>query len=611
MVMPDEKGKKDGNEEKSGYRIPLRFEQTLQDLMQHAYIPGISAAIVADGKLAWNGVMGVADTKSNTPVAATTVFEAASLSKPVFAYLVLKLVSKGILTLDQPLHEVLPYPRFNNHPHSQLLTARLVLSHQTGLPNWADNELRFNFKPGDGYGYSGEGYLYLQRVIEKLTGKSLEVLAEEFVFIPLKMKHSGFKRPADSKDVASNHDHIMRLKCSTSEIPGQLPVNAAGSLHTTASDYAIFICACLGEKLEFEPLVSMTKAKQPPANPVADADLKAVSWGLGWGLQHTEQGILAFHWGDNTNAKSFVVVNLKQRSAMVYFANSENGLAIAPDVVANSAVGDLTPAVNFLFNACGIQTHGALNWKKHRAQWIEDLKSIHDKPFAVAEEKLSPYVGNYGNYPLKINLNRGELQIEIGNGGFKYKLIPIANNQFLDVDRLIRLEFKQTGDTMTLTSHFMNGNSETLLRNSKPQHAPHVTKAADAKVSSHMSLGGIIQPAAMSTTPPPSPTELLHKATPKLNGWYNFGEEGFALHCHYQHEAQELQTKLTQIFSAEISSHTVAIDFQVKPSGMIFLTLKTKNMAVEGLEKLLISHKDELALVEITSRSSNMLTFKI
>jgi CubicO group peptidase (beta-lactamase class C family) len=196
------KNEKDGSEEKSTYSIPPHFKQTLQDLMQRAYIPGISAAIVANGKLVWNGALGVADTKSKTPVTASTVFEAASLSKPVFAYLVLKLVSQKHLALDQPLHEILPdYPRFNDHPHSKLLTARLVLSHQTGLPNWSehpDGELQFNFKPGTGYGYSGEGYLYLQRVIEKLTGKSLDTLAQELVFKPLHMEHSSFSQQQSS-----------------------------------------------------------------------------------------------------------------------------------------------------------------------------------------------------------------------------------------------------------------------------------------------------------------------------------------------------------------------------------------------------------------------------
>lgn len=608
--MPDEK---DGNEEKSFFTpkvsgLPPHFKQTLQELMQRAYIPGISAAIVADGKLAWSGALGVADTKSNTPVTATTIFEAASLSKPVFAYLVLKLVSQGFLALDQPLHEILPYPRFNNHPYSRLLTARLVLSHQTGLPNWSehpDSELKFNFEPGHGYGYSGEGYLYLQRVIEKLTGKSLEILAQEFVFQPLQMEHSSFRYPLDSNAVvAGNHDCIMAFKPrSTGEIPGQPLLSAASSLHTSASDYATFIGACLDEKLQFTPLISMTKALQPPVNPIATEDLEAVSWGLGWGLQHTKQGTMAFHWGDNYGAKGFVAINLEQRSALVYFANSENGLAIAPAMVTNSAIGDLTPAIRFLFGSCGFQTYDATNWQEHRAKWIENLARIHVKPFAVAEEKLNQYVGDYGKHLLKITFSHGGLQM--GNDSHKHQLIPLANHQFLDVDNLVRLEFMQNDDTMTLTRHFIKGNSETLLRNPKPQHHPNETKE-DAKISNrparHMSLGGIIQPI--------SPTELLHKAMPKLGGWYNFGEKGFALHCHYQNEAQELKTKLTHIFSAEISSNSIAVDFQVKPSGMIFLMFKAGNKSPLQLEKLLAYHKEELALVEITPKVSNTLALK-
>lgn len=81
-----------------------------------------------------------------------TLFEAAFLSRPVFATIVLRLAERGKLDLDRPLHELLPYERISHDPRSRRLTARLVLSHQTGLPNWGPPEkLEFRFEPGESF----------------------------------------------------------------------------------------------------------------------------------------------------------------------------------------------------------------------------------------------------------------------------------------------------------------------------------------------------------------------------------------------------------------------------------------------------------------------------
>ncbi|WP_244940991.1 serine hydrolase domain-containing protein [Legionella sainthelensi] len=200
----------------------------LHDLMKNVSIPGISIATISDGTLSWYDAFGISDMDSGDCVDESTVFEACSLSKPLFAYLVLKLIEKDQLPpnfLTQSLPEI-EYGRFKREDKEKVvsLTPQMILSHQTGLPNWepGNNQLEFQFKPGNKYHYSGEGYHYLQKVIESKTGKSLETLAQEYVFTPLGMKNSHFEhaRFEPGTQFASRHNELMQTQPYRDEVTG-------------------------------------------------------------------------------------------------------------------------------------------------------------------------------------------------------------------------------------------------------------------------------------------------------------------------------------------------------------------------------------------------------
>jgi CubicO group peptidase (beta-lactamase class C family) len=165
----------------------------IRQLMARANIPGLSIALIEDGKIAWVGSFGVKSTKTGGKVDELTVFQAASLSKVVFAYGVLKLVDQGKLDLDTPLSKYVPeYVR--NDYRINAITARHVLTHRTGFPNWrsAGQPLAIHFKPGDRFSYSGEGFVYLQLVVEKITGLSLDAWIRQTVLDPLRMTSSSY-----------------------------------------------------------------------------------------------------------------------------------------------------------------------------------------------------------------------------------------------------------------------------------------------------------------------------------------------------------------------------------------------------------------------------------
>lgn len=148
------------------------LESQIPAWLAAANVPGLSIAVVRDAKVVWARGFGVKHATTNIPVDDQTLFEAGSVSKTVFAYAVMKLHETGVLNLDRPLATYVS-DRWLVDPRFAQITARQVLSHTTGLPNWrSGNEpLRIHFTPGSQFQYSGEGYSYLQLVVSRLTGR--------------------------------------------------------------------------------------------------------------------------------------------------------------------------------------------------------------------------------------------------------------------------------------------------------------------------------------------------------------------------------------------------------------------------------------------------------
>ena len=136
--------------------LEVRLARELPELMAQNKVPGVSIAAWRHGHVAWTRGLGVADALTRSPVDARTVFAAQSMSKPVFAYAVMQLHERGVLTLDTPLVTYMPGDIVDGDARSRRLTARHVLSHTTGLPNWRSGPLRFDFEPGERWQYSGK-----------------------------------------------------------------------------------------------------------------------------------------------------------------------------------------------------------------------------------------------------------------------------------------------------------------------------------------------------------------------------------------------------------------------------------------------------------------------
>jgi CubicO group peptidase (beta-lactamase class C family) len=334
--------------------VPTRASsQTVGQLISDAGVPGLSMAVIGNGEVVEVTALGVRNALAGTPVDADTIFDAASLSKPVFAYAVLQLVDAGVLSLDAAL--VRHVPDFvQDDPRAGEVTVRHVLSHTSGLPNWRSAELPLKtyFQPGERFSYSGEGFVWLQRVVEAATGDPINATIARLVFDPLGMRQSSYVwQPAFDANYADPHD--ASLSADVKKKPAT--VNTAASLQTTATDFARFLQAVLSgarlkpetARLWLQPQVSLRRrCVQCLSGDLPESDTK-VAWGLGWGLE--PQSGTFFQWGDNDRGrfKAFVMGSAQQRSAVVIFTNGFNGMSIAPELTGNTLPG-AHPAFDWL-----------------------------------------------------------------------------------------------------------------------------------------------------------------------------------------------------------------------------------------------------------------------
>jgi CubicO group peptidase (beta-lactamase class C family) len=343
------------------------IEAFIPRVMEKAGVTGLSCAIINGSKVAYVRAFGAKDGSSGAANDEETIFAAASFSKTVFAYLVMLLVEEGVLDLDRPLEEYLkrplpeypPYADLEGDDRYQRITSRMVLSHSTGFPNWRfltdDKKLVILFDPGSRHSYSGEGIQLLQMVVEEITGRGLEELSRERVFEPLGMTRTSY---VWQEEYEQNH----ALPHNEFEIPKKLNrrkvAEAAGSMQTTAADYARFLVGILNaggsrEEIVDEMLrphlpISSRRLFGPGAWEDTDENQAInLSWGLGWGRFDTEQGRAFFHTGHDFGWQNYTVTYADRGVGVVLLSNSDNFESVAREIVERT-IGDVHSPFDWL-----------------------------------------------------------------------------------------------------------------------------------------------------------------------------------------------------------------------------------------------------------------------
>ena len=301
----------------------------LDALMQQWAIPGVSVAIVSGGELVYHRASGLQNYYTGAPVTAGTLFEAASITKIVFAFAVHRLAERGVIDLDQPLHEYLPFAEIAHDPRSRQITARHCLTHCTGFPNWAwqndDGAIDIKFDPGTAYGYSGEGFEWLGRVVAHLTGKSLTQVLHDEVQQPMGfVERTYFGDCAELRASAANGHSTTRT--SAMRLPGGPGV--AHSMHSEAVAMARFMIGLIEQRglSEATYRAMLTPATAlPPPGAGDDGPPWPRSFGLGFHLMDSPHGQVYGHGGDNGDFKCLFEVYREHDAGFVVFTNSSEG----------------------------------------------------------------------------------------------------------------------------------------------------------------------------------------------------------------------------------------------------------------------------------------------
>ena len=284
-------------------------------------IPALGIGFIDNGFLIQASVFG--ELQKGQHASLNAVWNVASLTKPITALVTLKLADAGLLSLDEPVSKYYTDPDVINDPRAKLLTARIILSHQSGLPNWRGNnpegKLKFEFEPGTQYQYSGEAYEYLRKALEVKFGKSLEQLAQELVFNPLNMNNTSFvwNKKMDSGPFASWHSADGKLY----DTDKFYKANAADNLLTTIEDYSKFVQHILNGAGLTDSLYKDMIAEQVRVNSLKH-------FGLGWWVdeQINEHGDFALvHGGDDIGVHCIAFIVPHSKKALVIFTNSDNG----------------------------------------------------------------------------------------------------------------------------------------------------------------------------------------------------------------------------------------------------------------------------------------------
>jgi CubicO group peptidase (beta-lactamase class C family) len=334
-----------------GVNLIADLEKLIPKLLEEADVPGASIAVIKDANLIWRRGFGVKDSATKAPVDNDTLFEAASVSKTVFAYAALKLCEKGVIGLDTPLSKYMPKPFLEGDPRLNIITARHALSHTTGFQDFRSGSepLKIHFIPGEKFMYSGEGYCYVQSVMSHLAGREnfkecskyeagLEVCATDIdaylkrnLLKPFGMNSSGYVwNDSFARHAARPHDvtgkPLTKAKPTATDAARYA---AVGGLHTTASDYAKFLIEVLDPKASNAFRLNQTSHREMlrPQIQLAEGEKidDADAWALGWAIQQRKTGQVILHSGGQTGFRSLAMASVKRKSGFIVLTNGDNG----------------------------------------------------------------------------------------------------------------------------------------------------------------------------------------------------------------------------------------------------------------------------------------------
>jgi len=329
------------------------LDRSIPQMMAEVNLPGLSIALLDGTGIIWQGNYGVESIKRKTAIDDSTIFVAASFSKVIFGYLIIKMVDKGKFDLDTPLIQLVPrsyiekeFKKINDNRFDQI-TARMVLTHTTGIPDLGilGRYVKIDSKPGSEFSYSGDAFYLMQKIMEYLEGLPINTIMRENVFLPLGMSNTSFVYEEKYEGrMARGHDHWLSSVINWRFLKNQKP-HSARSLLTSTDDFAKFLVAYMnGKDLKPETLNEML-------SPQVGANSTHIFWGLGIGMEIVASDTTYWHDGEGIIFENYFAFQ-KGGIGFVYFSNSANGLSIGQEIAEK-----IIPANHPSFRWIGIEQY--------------------------------------------------------------------------------------------------------------------------------------------------------------------------------------------------------------------------------------------------------------
>lgn len=424
---------------------------TLADRMNHYKVPGVSIAVINDGKIEWARGYGVTEAGGTTPVTVDTMFQAASISKPVAAMGMLALVEKGLLSLDEDVNVKLKSWKVpeSDLTKEQKVTLRRLASHSAGLTvhgfrGYAEGEavpatvqildgqkpansaaVRVDILPSSRWRYSGGGITVMQLLMTDVAGKPFPALMQELVLNKIGMKNSTYEQPLPADKTASaavghrSSGEILKGKRHT------YPEMAAAGLWTTPTDLAKFAIEIQQSKAgKSNKVLSQLMTNQMLTKQSGD-------YGLGIGLGGEGAKATFAHGGSNEGFKCNLFAYSETGQGAVVMTNGDMGGQLASEIFRSIA----------------------------REYGWPDYKPTERVVAKVNSEIFGAYVGEYEvSGKVVISTEGGKLFFHPPGGG-KDELFPSSEIEFFPTTQNIRLVFKKDGQGAVtgLAAHFGDG----------------------------------------------------------------------------------------------------------------------------------------------------------
>lgn len=408
------------------------IKKTIVQMMAEEKIPGVSLAFIDKGEISWVKTFGFSNLQDSVKVTPKTVFNGASLSKPITAVAALRLVEQEVLDLNEEVNNKLKGWKVpeNSFTETEKVTLKRLLGHSAGfgryvqsavLPNQAlptitqmlagekpsvDPPVQVVYVPGQKQVYSNPGYSVVEKLMEDATGQNFEVVLDELIFGPANMKQSTFEQPVPDefkKLIATGYSSDLTA------YPYKLfPYKAAGGIWTTPTDLAKFLIALFKDHYSETNIILSKK--------MTDSVFAKTSARLGFAkiYDDTGEGVLIEHWGSNTGFTSYMVASVAKKQGLIIMTNSDNGIRLMSYIARSVAL--------------------AYDW--------EFLQPRVFEPITLKESDLKPFVGKFtgGNEILEFTIRQGKLCLT-DNQNSLLGLIPVGENLFISPKDNVLYEF--------------------------------------------------------------------------------------------------------------------------------------------------------------------------